>query len=312
MAPLDRLPTGIATLDLILNGGLLRGGAYIVQGHSGAGKTVLANQIASHRIGQGGRVVYLTLLSEGHDRMMAHLAQMSFFHPEALAGRLIYISGYTELETNGLSGLSRLVRTEVERHGAELIVLDGLFAVEETASSAHAFRRLVHELQAHAHVTGQTMLLLTNSRHNPASPEYTMVDGWIEMADVRAEGRVVRELEVHKFRGERRHPGPPSLQDHPPGHRGLSTPGKSVRPPTGSPPRHRLRQLRHAQAGPHAARRLRRRIGDAPRGAVGNRQDRRLPFTSPEPPHQKLPACFSASTRVPSGCGTRPPESGWI
>ncbi|CAO3439540.1 hypothetical protein [Azospirillum doebereinerae] len=201
MAPLDRLPTGIAALDLILNGGLLRGGAYIIQGHPGAGKTVLANQIATHRIGQDGRVVYLTLMSEGHDRMMAHLAQMSFFHPEALTGRLIYISGYAELETNGLGGLSRLVRTEVQRHDAELVVLDGLFAAEETASSAHAFRRLVHELQAHAHVTGQTMLLLTNSRHDPGSPEYTMVDGWIEMTDVRAEGRVVRELEVHKFRG---------------------------------------------------------------------------------------------------------------
>ncbi|SMH46296.1 RAD55 family ATPase [Azospirillum agricola] len=201
MRKLDRLPTGIASLDLILDGGLLRGGAYILQGFPGAGKTVLANQIASHRIREDGRVVYITLLSEGHDRMMAHLGQMTFFDPEIVAGRLTYVSGYPELEKNGLSGLSRLVRTEAERHKAELVVLDGLFAAEEAAGSSHAFRRLVHELQAHAHVTGLTLLLLTNAKREPGSPEYTMVDGWLEMTDVRAEGRVVRELEVHKFRG---------------------------------------------------------------------------------------------------------------
>jgi circadian clock protein KaiC len=201
MPELARLSTGIATLDLILGGGLLRGGAYILQGFPGAGKTVLANQIASSHVRDDGRVVYITLLSEGHDRMMAHLSQMAFFDPAILSGRLSYVSGYAELEKNGLVGLARLVRSEVERQEAELVILDGLFAAEEAASSSHAFRRLVHELQAYAHLTSCAMLLLTNSRREPGSPEYTMVDGWIEMTDVRAEGRVVRELEVHKFRG---------------------------------------------------------------------------------------------------------------
>ncbi|UKJ76221.1 RAD55 family ATPase [Azospirillum brasilense] len=201
MPELARLSTGIATLDLILNGGLLRGGAYILQGFPGAGKTVLANQIASSHVRDDGRVVYVTLLSEGHDRMMAHLSQMAFFDPAVLPGRLSYVSGYAELEKNGLPGLAKLVRSEVERQEAELVILDGLFAAEETASSSHAFRRLIHELQAYAHLSGCTMLLLTNSRREPGSPEYTMVDGWIEMTDVRAEGRVMRELEVHKFRG---------------------------------------------------------------------------------------------------------------
>ncbi|MFP3700845.1 ATPase domain-containing protein, partial [Burkholderia sp. SIMBA_013] len=84
---LKRLSTGIANLDRVLGGGLLYGGAYIVQGPPGAGKTVLANQIASHHAHEGGKVVYLTLLSEGHDRMMAHLSSMMFFNPEDLAGK---------------------------------------------------------------------------------------------------------------------------------------------------------------------------------------------------------------------------------
>ncbi|MFC5358095.1 ATPase domain-containing protein [Azospirillum himalayense] len=198
---LKRLSTGIANLDRVLGGGLLYGGAYIIQGPPGAGKTVLANQIASHHAHEGGKVVYLTLLSEGHDRMMAHLSSMVFFNPEDVAGKLTYISGYPVLEQEGLAGLARLVRQEAARHKAELIILDGLFVIEETAVSQHAFRRVVHELQSAAHLAQHTLLLLTNARRDPGSPEYTMVDGWVELADERDQGRAVRELEVHKFRG---------------------------------------------------------------------------------------------------------------
>ena len=53
---IERLPTGIEALDRILDGGLAVGGAYIVQGPPGAGKTILANQIAFHQARQGRRV----------------------------------------------------------------------------------------------------------------------------------------------------------------------------------------------------------------------------------------------------------------
>lgn len=198
---LKRLPTGIANLDRLLGGGLLCGGAYIVQGPPGAGKTILANQIAAHRVREGGNVVYMTLLSEGHDRMMAHLSSMAFFDPDMAKEKLDYISGYSVLEQEGLEALAALVRKEAARHNAELLVLDGLFVIEETAQSQHAFRRIVNELQVSANLAQHTLLLLTNARRDPGSPEYTMVDGWIELSDERVQGRSIRDLEVHKFRG---------------------------------------------------------------------------------------------------------------
>jgi circadian clock protein KaiC len=36
---IERVPTGITGLDVILNGGFLKGGIYIVQGPPGTGKT---------------------------------------------------------------------------------------------------------------------------------------------------------------------------------------------------------------------------------------------------------------------------------
>lgn len=41
----DRVDTGVPGLDTILNGGLFRGGVYIVEGAPGSGKTILGNQI---------------------------------------------------------------------------------------------------------------------------------------------------------------------------------------------------------------------------------------------------------------------------
>ena len=51
--PLEMLPTGIAGLDVILKGGFLAGGIYIIQGHPGAGKTILGNQLCFNHVAPG-------------------------------------------------------------------------------------------------------------------------------------------------------------------------------------------------------------------------------------------------------------------
>lgn len=198
---IERLPTGVANLDFILNGGLAVGGAYIIQGPPGAGKTILANQIAFHQAAQGKRIIYITLLSETHDRMLMHLSSLAYFSEAVVADRLTYVSGFPELAANGPAGVMKLVRDEREKRGADVIVLDGLFVIDEELNSHREFRLFVNQLQAYAHVSGCTMLLLTNAERNPSSPEYTMVDGWIELTDEEHEARSLRSLAVRKFRG---------------------------------------------------------------------------------------------------------------
>ena len=67
--PLSRVPTGIAGLDTILNGGFLRGGIYFISGQPGTGKTILSNQMAFNHVASGGRAVFVSILSETHARM---------------------------------------------------------------------------------------------------------------------------------------------------------------------------------------------------------------------------------------------------
>lgn len=82
---LKRLATGIDGLDVLLKGGLIAGASYIVQGPPGAGKTILANQLACNHVRSGGRVLVATLLSESHERLFQYLSTLDFFDP-ALVG----------------------------------------------------------------------------------------------------------------------------------------------------------------------------------------------------------------------------------
>lgn len=197
----DQLPTGIEGLDIILRGGLLRGAGYIIQGPPGAGKTILSNQICFNHTASGGIALYVTLLAESHDRMLGFLQSMEFYNSQIVPQNLVYISAYATLQKEGLAGLIRLLLKETRKRNASLVVFDGLFVAQDVAKDDYSFRTFVHELQGIAAITGATMLMLTNQMREPSSPEFTMVDGWLELYNETQELRAVRMIEVHKQRG---------------------------------------------------------------------------------------------------------------
>jgi circadian clock protein KaiC len=196
-----RVSSGDAGLDRILGGGLFRGAVTILQGTPGAGKTTLANQMAFENSRRGGSTVYITLLSESHGRLIASLGAMAFFDDAEVGQSIHYISGYDALLNQGAAGLLRLVGTEARARQANLVVLDGLFVLGDACSSESEYRKFVNDLALQAELTGSSVLLLTNSRRSADSPEYTMVDGWLELGHHIEGPRSSRFIQAHKLRG---------------------------------------------------------------------------------------------------------------
>ena len=197
-----RFPTGVPGLDTITNGGLLRSGVYILQGMPGAGKTILANQIAYHAAANGGNVVYVTMLAESHSRLLQHLGEFSFFDAACLPDRVYYVSAFNALRTHGLAGVIELLRSEMRTRSAELVVLDGLVIAAAAARSDEELKVFINDIQTHSVLAGCTTLLLASDdpdRH--VSAEQTMVDGIFLLREKAYGARRERNIEVVKFRG---------------------------------------------------------------------------------------------------------------
>jgi circadian clock protein KaiC len=198
---LARLESGIAGLDTLLKGGLVAGASYIVQGRPGSGKTIFASQIGFHHARHGGKVVFATLLSESHERLFQFLSTTSFFDKARIGNEMQFISAFDTLMNEGLDEVVGLLRREIGRQKASLLIVDGVLTARSRAETQLDTKRFVAELQGHAAFAGCTVLLLTSARPEDSSPEHTMVDGLIELGEDVVGSRSVRRLHLRKTRG---------------------------------------------------------------------------------------------------------------
>jgi circadian clock protein KaiC len=208
----ERLPTGVPGLDTLLRGGFIKGSVYMVMGMPGAGKTILANQVCFHHVASGGRALYITLLAESHTRMIGNLRPMAFFEPARIPESMAYLSAFSVLEEGGLEALLDLLRKEMKAHEATLLVLDGLVAAEEVATTERAFKKFIHALQVTTGLVGCTTLLLTTGGGKGLRAEHTMVDGLLIMRERTFGVRAVRDLTIRKFRGSGHLRGPHTFE----------------------------------------------------------------------------------------------------
>lgn len=198
---MKRLPTKVRGLDDILQGGLFAGGVYILEGPPGVGKTTLANQIAYTFARADVRTLYVTMLAESHARMLEHMEGQDFFDRQQVNARVFYISGYRELEAEGLKGVKGLLRAELARHRASLLIIDGLVVHRGAPNADESVRQFVHELQSLVSAMSCTCLVLTSGNGNAMSAEQTMVDGIFAFEDHSFHWRAERRMQVRKFRG---------------------------------------------------------------------------------------------------------------
>ncbi|MFT3774822.1 MAG: ATPase domain-containing protein [Minicystis sp.] len=134
--------------------------------------------------------------------MLAHLRRMSYFDPALVGSRVFYLSAFQILEGAGLEALQRMLREAISAHKASFVVLDGFASAEESTGSAKDLKKFIHELQSVTSMLGCTVLLLCSTERTMSfRPEYTVVDGIIELGDDLHELRPIRHLRARKMRG---------------------------------------------------------------------------------------------------------------
>jgi len=181
--------------------GFVEGASYIIQGRPGAGKTIFCNQVSFAHVARGGKVLYVTLLAETHQRLFQSLATLAFFDKSRLGNGVSYVSVFRTLIDEGLSAVVDLLRKETARQQATLLVFDGLLNARDRADTELDVKTFVAAVQNQAAFVGCTVLFLTSARLVNDSPEHTMVDGVIDLSSEVIGIRPIRSLQVWKSRG---------------------------------------------------------------------------------------------------------------
>jgi circadian clock protein KaiC len=196
-----RLPTGVAGLDDIFSGGLLAGRSYLVLGASGTGKTVLASQIACHRVAHGGRVVFVSLLIEDHARLLENLRTFTFFDPRCVPDGIYLVAGYGFLQ-GGLGELRKMLQELLHARQADLLVIDSINTIRSHARSTNEYREFLHQLQAMLGLFDCTGIFLSHHDDGDTSTgEHAVLDGLVQLEQGMAGMRPLRHLRILKLRG---------------------------------------------------------------------------------------------------------------
>jgi circadian clock protein KaiC len=198
--PRPLLPTGIPGLDEVVGGGLRAGSLYLICGCTGAGKTILAAQAAFHRASNGGRALFVTLISESHGKLLDHLGGFGFFDAGRVGREVVLLNGYEVLKSRGAAGLLELITSLVGEHRTELLVLEGFATLRGMKLGEFEIAQFVFQLNSLLTTLGCTGLLVDPAAMDASSPEQALVDGIVELGTYARNGRLARELQVHKHR----------------------------------------------------------------------------------------------------------------
>ena len=207
----QRASTGIAGLDDILHGGLIRGRLYLLDGNPGAGKTTLALQYLLEGARNGEKCLYVTL-SETKEELQAGAVS----HGLSLEGleMLELIASEEDLDGNAeltmyhpaeveLTRTTQRVLEAIERSRPDRLVLDSLSELRLLAQSSLRYRRQILALKQFFIGRGCTVLLLDDrTAEGPDLQLQSIAHGVISLDHHSpAYGRALRQVRVIKFRG---------------------------------------------------------------------------------------------------------------
>jgi circadian clock protein KaiC len=200
--PTTTFPTGVPNLDRVLGGGLRRGAVVMVVGPPGAGKTILAQQVAFAAARRDEAVLYLTGYSETHEKLIGYNRSLAFFDPAFVPSRVQFVS-LADLLARGPVETEEAIVATARGHRARLIVLDGFGSMRRLLPDEDSAAAFVYSLGAKLAYLGGTMLVVLEADPDATSGfgELTVSDAVLALRRERLGTRHRRVLEVLKVRG---------------------------------------------------------------------------------------------------------------
>ncbi len=202
--------TGIAGLDVVLDGGLTPNRIYLVEGNPGAGKTTLALQFLLEGVRRGERALYMTLsesalelelVARSHDWSLEGVSIREYVLNEAVFNHE-QVTMFHPSEVELGETLQRML-TDVDELGPGRIVLDALSELRLLAETPIRYRRQLLAFKQFFLKRQCTVLLLDDRSGTPGDAHVqSVLHGVVLLEQHRtAYGNDRRQLRVCKLRG---------------------------------------------------------------------------------------------------------------
>jgi len=205
-APGDRMSTGQAQLDPLLDGGFKRGTSILIVGTAGAGKTTLACVFAQAACRRGERVLYLSFEESPESLVSNMLSPGIVLRPLIKAGHLI-VQSYLP-EAMGVEEHLFLALQALDELRPKHVVVDAISACTRMGSPHAAFEYLMRVLNA-CKERGVTCFYLNQSTGADVVAEISgigissIIDTVVLLRQLPIDGAMTRQVIVMKSRGSR-------------------------------------------------------------------------------------------------------------
>ena len=193
--------TGIPGLDGMLDrGGWFKGSVTMISGASGTGKTTFAAAFADAACRRGERCLYLAFEESG-PQLARNMASVGLDLQPWIESELleVHASRPTQL---GLEHHLTTVYQHVERHGADVIVLDPItdFTSLGTPVDVKALLMRIVDYLKNRQVTAVfTSLVREQAGEDPAVS--SLIDNWVQLRNLEVEAQRDRGVFIQKARG---------------------------------------------------------------------------------------------------------------
>ena len=203
-ASTERISTGVARLDTMLDGGYYRGSSVLISGAPGTAKTTLSAAFINAGCERGENALVVTF-DEGVSQYVRNLRSVGLdLQPHLDNGRLVISSVRTE--SQGAEEHLLQIKSLIDEHEPRLLVIDPISALIKTGghvAASHASVRVMDLAKSRGITTVITSLVASDA------PEYegtstqisTIADTWIHLAYLVKGGERNRTLSVVKSRG---------------------------------------------------------------------------------------------------------------
>jgi circadian clock protein KaiC len=202
-ASTERVSSGVARLDAMLDGGYYRGSSILISGTAGTGKTSLAAHLADATCRRGERCLYFSF-EESAAQIIRNMRSIGLdLQPWMDRGLLQFLS--TRPSMYGLEMHLATMHKRIDQLDPQTIIVDPISSFVNSASPADTHAMLVRLID-YLKVNGKTALM-TALTSGASAWEQTdigvssIVDTWLLVRDIEVGGERNRGLYILKSRG---------------------------------------------------------------------------------------------------------------